>query len=93
MSDTRPNPSRGSRTLFQPPESANRFPAKEPTPQFYDCGICGAMHWLGWDGDCREDQARFHADDLDKHYGPNGWNEVSMPGTDEADEWNTGTEF
>jgi hypothetical protein len=76
-------PSFGSRTLIRPPLVADRFPAATPTPAFYQCGICCAMHWSRWDGDCREDQARFDIEQLDDHYGCDGWAEVSMPGGEE----------
>ena len=79
-------PSHGSRTLIRPPPTTRRFPARKPVPQFYDCGICGSMHWIKWDGDCREDQARFDVEDLDAHYGMNGWTEVAMPGSEDEDE-------
>lgn len=26
----------------------------------YDCGICGALHPWGWDGDCRDNGNRFN---------------------------------
>ena len=48
-------------------------------PKFYECGICGAYHSVNWNGDCREDKARHFADELDKQYGLDGWEEVSMP--------------
>jgi len=48
-------------------------------PKFYECGICGAWHRLEWDGDCREDAARFFADDLDQELGLDGWEAVAMP--------------
>lgn len=53
-------------------------------PAFYECGICGAWHSAEWNGDCREDDARFNAEDLDERYGTFGWKAVDMPGTDEA---------
>jgi hypothetical protein len=84
--DSNANPSRGSRTLMRPPETENRFPAREPKPQFYDCGICGSMHWSEWNGDCREDQARFDVEDLDKRYSSDGWTEVAMPGTEDGED-------
>lgn len=48
-------------------------------PRFYECGICGAMHSADWDGDCRQDDARFDVEMLDERYGINGWTEVDMP--------------
>ena len=52
-------------------------------PTFYECGICGSYHSILWDGDCRQDNARFDPYDLDAKYGSNGWTEVPMPGTEE----------
>lgn len=48
-------------------------------PQFYECGICGCWHNVEWNGDCRQDDARFSPDDLDEKYGPLGWDSVDMP--------------
>lgn len=48
--------------------------------KFYDCGICGALHPLKWDGDCREDAMRFADDELDQALGVFGWQCVDMPG-------------
>lgn len=53
-------------------------PGGDP-PAFYRCGICDHYHSVLWNGDCREDSARLDMDDLDKMYGPCGWNEVNMP--------------
>lgn len=50
---------------------------------YYLCGICGHYHPADWNGDCREDQARFTGDELDRKHG-NGWVEVPMPGGDES---------
>lgn len=47
-------------------------------PTFYLCEICGAHHPWGWNGDCRENAARFDYETLDKTFGPNGWDERSM---------------
>ncbi len=47
-------------------------------PTFYECGTCGAMHDVLWSGDCRQDDARFAPDELDKKYGSLGWEEVEM---------------
>lgn len=54
------------------------------TPTYYDCGICGAMHDARWDGDCRQDNARFSLGDLDDMHGESGWNEIGM---DEIEDW------
>ena len=48
-------------------------------PEFYECGICGCWHSALWNGDCREDDARFATDKLDEKYGPFGWEAVEMP--------------
>lgn len=52
------------------------------TPKYYPCDICGAWHSADWDGDCREDLARFALDELDARHGPRGWAEVPMPGAE-----------
>ena len=31
---------------------------------FYECGICSCIHLWNWNGDCRENAARFNLDDL-----------------------------
>lgn len=49
-------------------------------PVFYECGICGHFHSAEWDGDCRQDDARFTADQLDELHGPFEWEEGDMPG-------------
>jgi len=48
-------------------------------PAFYDCGICECYHPAEWDGDCRDDENRFHPGQLDDKYGVFGWDEVPMP--------------
>jgi hypothetical protein len=48
-------------------------------PTFYRCGICECFHPIAWNGDCREDDARFAMDELDEKHGPFGWDEVEMP--------------
>lgn len=27
----------------------------------YECGICGAFHYVEWNGDCRDDENRFNS--------------------------------
>lgn len=54
-------------------------------PKFYRCGICDQWHSAAWDGDCREDDARFNVEDIDAKYGEDGWLEVAMPGAEEGD--------
>lgn len=46
-------------------------------PQFFRCGCCDAYHSTQWFGDCRENTARFNAEDLDRQYGWNGWTDVT----------------
>lgn len=59
---------------------ANGSEAPPYAPRFYECGICDCYHPAGWVGDCREDGARFFADELDEKYGAVGWEEIPMPG-------------
>lgn len=54
------------------------------TYYFYECDICNALHPCQFDGDCREDAARFFGDLLDDEYGSENWTAVSM---DEADDY------
>jgi hypothetical protein len=51
--------------------------------EFYECGICSHYHAVTFDGDCREDSARFNSEELDIICGATGWTEVSMPETGE----------
>lgn len=44
---------------------------------FYECECCGALHSVEWDGDCRQDNARFFAEELDERFGFNGWTEIT----------------
>lgn len=53
-------------------------------PTYYECGICSCLHDARWDGDCRQDNARFNLEDLDALHGDNGWNEIAM---EEVDDW------
>jgi len=62
------------------PQAPAAAPAGMPPPEFYECGICNCHHPAAWDGDCRDDNNRFAPDELDKKYGPHGWEEVDMPG-------------
>ncbi len=32
--------------------------------KFYECGICSCIHPWDWDGDCRENAARFNLEDM-----------------------------
>jgi hypothetical protein len=45
--------------------------------KFYECGICSYYHSALWDGDCREDAARFTVEQLDEKF--SCWLEVEMP--------------
>lgn len=56
-----------------------RLARERSKPRYYECGICGDYHPADWDGDCREDVARFTANDLDRKHGALGWTEVDMP--------------
>lgn len=47
-------------------------------PVFYLCEICGAHHPWNWNGDCRENNARYSYEKLDKQFGCDGWEERSM---------------
>jgi hypothetical protein len=40
---------------------------------FYECGCCGGYHETCFDGDCRQDDARFTEDQLDTKFGVAGW--------------------
>lgn len=58
-----------------------RYSAGTP-PTYYACGICDHYHPADWNGDCREDAARFFVSELDEAHGALGWQEVDMPGTE-----------
>lgn len=47
--------------------------------KYYLCGMCCMYHALDWNGDCRENEARFNPEDLDSKHGSLGWQEVDMP--------------
>lgn len=53
-------------------------------PTYYACGICEAYHPADWNGDCRDDNNRFWPDQLDARHGEHGWEEIDMPGTEDA---------
>ena len=53
-------------------------------PVYYRCGICDHYHRASWDGDCREDGARFFSDQMDEMHGMNGWEEIDM---EDIDSW------
>lgn len=45
-------------------------------PRFIECGCCGMLHPVNFGGDCRDDDNRFAADQLDAKYGSHGWEEI-----------------
>lgn len=53
-------------------------------PTYYECGICDHMHDALWDGDCRENAARFNVEDIDALHGDMGWEEIDMG---DVDDW------
>ena len=67
-----------------PPRTKDHYldlAAQHPAgPRFYECGICSAWHPTVWDGDCREDAARFFPEDFDERFGQDSWEEVPMAG-------------
>ncbi len=46
------------------------------SPTFYMCGICDHFHNALWNGDCRQDNARFTISDLHKKWPK--WDEIDM---------------
>jgi hypothetical protein len=54
-------------------------------PRYYDCEICGYYHPWEWNGDCRDDAARFTDEELDAKH-PLGWVLLSMDDRVNADE-------
>lgn len=53
--------------------------ANKTQPRYYRCGICDSYHSAEWNGDCRQDDARFDNLDLDARHGRLGWDEIDMP--------------
>jgi hypothetical protein len=50
--------------------------------KFYVCNKCGQLHFLPWDGgDCKEHFRSADKAELDKAYGPKGWEVVADPYT------------
>lgn len=47
--------------------------------KFYECGICGSFHAAEFNGDCRQDDARFTLDELDAKFGAFMWEEIDTP--------------
>lgn len=56
-----------------------RFP-DTISPVFVECGQCGHWHSRDLPGpvDCRDDSHRFTSDELDEHYGPAKWEEITL---------------
>jgi len=54
-------------------------------PRFYHCGCCEQYHAVEFDGDCRDDSARFNPEDLDEQYGDHGWEEIDQEDLDLED--------
>ena len=52
-------------------------------PTYYYCGICDQYHDVHFNGDCREDSARFNPEDLDAKHGAFGWDEIPMEEVDD----------
>lgn len=50
---------------------------------FYRCGCCESYHPAQFAGDCRDDNNRFDADELDSRYGWNRWTEIEMSDADD----------
>jgi hypothetical protein len=49
-------------------------PKHTPGKVYYvDCDICGHFHSEDWDGDCRDNTARYTVEELDAKHGANGW--------------------
>lgn len=48
----------------------------EGRPKYEECGCCGAYHPADWYGDCRDDEHRLYADQLDERHGPLGWEAI-----------------
>lgn len=46
-------------------------------PVFVECGSCGQLHPTNFGGDCRDNDNRFTADELDGKYGAGKWEEVT----------------
>lgn len=55
---------------------ADNLTSLDKRPRFYQCGGCGHYHPFGFNGDCRNDEARHSAGELDVLWGPDGWVEV-----------------
>jgi hypothetical protein len=52
-------------------------PKHTPGKVYYvDCDICGNFHYEDWDGDCRDNTARYTVEELDAKHGPPKKNRV-----------------
>ena len=60
--------------MFFNPQSRYMHAGLSEKAAYYSCGICGSYHPATWDGDCRDDAARFDSDALDARH---GWNEAN----------------
>ena len=53
----------------------------EPEPErrrFYECGICDWLHRQDWNGDCREDAARFSPEQIPEDAEVISWEEMQI---------------
>jgi len=55
---------------------------KAGLPVFVECGCCGSLHPKNFCGECRDDDNRFNADQLDEKYGAGGWEEIPLDDED-----------
>ena len=65
---------------------------QEALPAYYECGICSQYHAASWTGDCRQDDARFNVEDLDRVHDVDGWREVAVPGSEDCQKLTSSTE-
>lgn len=50
----------------------SKSPCKQPV-SVVECGSCNHMHLASFSGDCRDNANRLSPEQLDSHYGGNGW--------------------
>jgi hypothetical protein len=50
----------------------------ENPPRFGLCDMCGHLHPVGFEGDCRDDRNRFSYESLNTLYGDDGWEESNL---------------
>jgi hypothetical protein len=53
--------------------------------KYYHCGCCEQFHSVQFDGDCRDNTARFNPEDLDDLHGSDGWVEVDQEDLEDED--------